>query len=69
MANIVVRNTTNVVILMPPPAPPGAAPMNISTSERKRVAGWRSSTGTTVNPHVRGVSAWKKAMAGRDAAS
>ena len=69
MANIVVRNTANVVILMPPPAPPGAAPMNIITPERKRMAGWRSSTGTTENPHVRGVIAWKKAMAGRDAAA
>ena len=68
MANIVVRNTANVVILMPPPAPPGPAPMNIITPERKRMAGWRSSTGTTVNPHVRGVIAWKKAMAGRDTA-
>ena len=66
MARSVVRNTAKVVILMPPPAPPGAAPMNIITSERKRMAGWRSSTGTTVNPHVRGVTAWKKAMAGRD---
>ena len=64
IAKSVVMNTANVVILMPPPAPPGAAPMNIITSERNLVAGCMSSTGTTVNPHVRGVSAWKKAIAG-----
>ena len=57
MAKSVMANTMNVVTLMPPPAPPGAAPMNISTSERNRVAACISCTGTTVKPHVRGVTA------------
>ena len=59
IARIESTKTAHVVTLMPPPAPPGAAPMNMSTAVMNRVTGLSSWMGMTVNPHVRGVTAWK----------
>ena len=63
MVATVQRKMMNVVTLMPPPAPPGAAPMNMRISAKNRVTSRVASMGMMVNPHVRGVTAWKNVTA------